>query len=70
MLASALAALAVMLMVGFGPVSYTHLDVYKRQAGSPPVDRVHLPGYQENSPSNYLHGFNMVSMLTLSLIHI
>lgn len=30
--------------------------------------RVHLPGYQENSPSNYLHGFNMVSMLTRAML--
>lgn len=37
-------------------------------AGQPPVDRIHLPGYQENSPARYLHGFNMVSMLTRAML--
>lgn len=37
-------------------------------AGAPPVDRVHLPGYQELAPSAYLRGFNMVSMLTRALL--
>lgn len=37
-------------------------------AGRPPVDRVHLPGYQEQSPAQYLHGFNMVSMLTRAML--
>ena len=26
-------AIATMIIYGWGPVSYTHLDVYKRQAG-------------------------------------
>ena len=37
-------------------------------AGQPPVDRIHLPGYQETSPAQYLHGFNMVSMLTKAML--
>lgn len=37
-------------------------------AGRPPVDRIHLPGYQEQSPAQYLHGFNMVSMLTRAML--
>ncbi len=45
-----------------------HRLVYALADGCMPVDRVHLPGYQENSPSQYLHGFNMVSMLTAALL--
>ena len=45
-----------------------HALLHTLAAGRPPVDRVHLPGYQENSPSNYLHGFNMVSMLTRAML--
>lgn len=37
-------------------------------AGQVPVNRIHLPGYQENSPSNYLHNFNMVSMMNRAMI--
>ena len=37
-------------------------------AGRPPVDRVHLPGYQEASPAGYMQGFNMVSMLTRAFL--
>ena len=33
-----------------------------------PVDRVHLPGYQEASPAGYMQGFNMVSMLTRAFL--
>lgn len=36
--------------------------------GAVPVDRIHLPGYQENSPSNYLHNFNMVSMMNRAMV--
>ena len=36
--------------------------------GQKPVDRVHLPAYQELSPSVYLHRFNMVSMLTAAML--
>lgn len=36
--------------------------------GAPPVDRIHLPGYQELTPSGYLQGFNMVSMLTRAML--
>lgn len=45
-----------------------HALLHTLAAGRPPVDRVHLPGYQENSPANYLHGFNMVSMLTRAML--
>lgn len=45
-----------------------HALLHTLAAGRPPVDRVHLPGYQENSPSAYLHGFNMVSMLTRAML--
>lgn len=37
-------------------------------AGQPPVDRVHLPGYQEKAPGDYLNGFNMVAMLTRAML--
>ena len=36
--------------------------------GSVPVNRIHLPGYQENAPSSYLHNFNMVSMMNRAMI--
>lgn len=36
--------------------------------GGPVVNRVHLPGYQEKAPSQYLHGFNMVSMLAAAML--
>ncbi len=45
-----------------------HLLLHTLSDGCTPVDRVHLPGYQENSPSQYLHGFNMVSMLTAAFL--
>lgn len=37
-------------------------------AGCPPVDRIHLPGYQEQAPGAYLQGFHMVSMLTRAFL--
>lgn len=37
-------------------------------AGCKPIDRIHLPAYQEISPSKYLQGFNMVSMLNRAFI--
>lgn len=37
-------------------------------AGRPPVDRVHLPGYQEQAPAAYLQGVNMVSALTCAML--
>ncbi len=37
-------------------------------AGLNPVNRIHLPGYIENSPSNYMLNFNMVSMMTRAMI--
>ncbi len=37
-------------------------------SGTTPVDRIHLPGYQETSPSHYLHNLNMVSMLTRAML--
>lgn len=45
-----------------------HALLHTLAAGAPPVDRVHLPGYQESAPSQYLHGFNMVSMLTAAML--
>lgn len=36
--------------------------------GAVPVDRIHLPGYQENAPAAYLHNFNMVSMMNRAMI--
>lgn len=36
--------------------------------GCAPVNRIHLPGYQENAPSKYLHNFNMVSMMNRAMI--
>lgn len=33
-------------------------------AGAPPVDRVHLPGYVEPTPMEYMRNFNMVAMQT------
>ena len=37
-------------------------------AGAAPVDRIHLPGYQEQAPGAYLQGFHMVSMLTRAML--
>lgn len=37
-------------------------------ADQPPVNRIHLPAYQEKTPSTYLTAFNMVSMLTRAFI--
>lgn len=37
-------------------------------SGQPPVNRIHLPGYQEGSPSGYLQAFNMVSMMNRAMI--
>lgn len=45
-----------------------HALLYALAGGRSPVDRVHLPGYQESAPSQYLHGFNMVSMLTAAML--
>lgn len=45
-----------------------HALVKTLAAGLAPVDRIHLPGYQESSPAQYLHGFNMVSMLTRAML--
>ena len=45
-----------------------HALLHALAAGAVPVDRVHLPGYQEASPSAYMHGFNMVSMLTRAML--
>ena len=36
--------------------------------GLAPVDRIHLPGYQETAPGQYMQGFNMVSMLNRALL--
>lgn len=36
--------------------------------GQAPVDRVHLPAYQEMAPSQYLHRFNMISMQCASML--
>lgn len=37
-------------------------------SGTPLVIRIHLPGYQEGSPSGYLQAFNMVSMMNRAMI--
>ena len=37
-------------------------------AENPPVDRIHLPAYAENSPWRYLLAFNMVSMANRALL--
>lgn len=34
----------------------------------PPVNRIHLPGYVEPSPSGYMLNFNSVSMLTRAMV--
>lgn len=36
--------------------------------GQTPVNRIHLPGYQESAPSHYLRNLNMVSMLNRAMI--
>lgn len=36
--------------------------------GLNPVNRIHLPGYQETVPSTYLHNLNMVSMMNRAMI--
>lgn len=36
--------------------------------GAVPVNRIHLPGYQESVPSTYLRNFNMVSMMNRAMI--
>lgn len=36
--------------------------------GVNPVNRIHLPGYQETVPSTYLHNLNMVSMMNRAMI--
>lgn len=37
-------------------------------AGQTPIDRIHLPAYQEMAPSAYLQRFNMVSMLNAAML--
>ena len=37
-------------------------------AGQVPVNRIHLPGYQETVPSTYLNNLNMVSMMNRAMI--
>ena len=37
-------------------------------SGQVPVNRIHLPGYQETVPSTYLHNLNMVSMMNRAMI--
>ena len=37
-------------------------------SGVNPVNRIHLPGYQETVPSTYLHNLNMVSMMNRAMI--
>lgn len=37
-------------------------------AGLPPVDRIHLPGYQEQAPGAYMLGFNRVAMLNRAFL--
>ena len=37
-------------------------------AGLPPVDRIHLPGYQEQAPGAYLAGFNRVALLNRAFL--
>lgn len=36
--------------------------------GQRPVNRIHLPGYQESAPAHYLRNLNMVSMLNRAMI--
>jgi len=36
--------------------------------GQVPVNRIHLPGYQETVPSTYLHNLNMVSMMNRAMV--
>jgi len=36
--------------------------------GANPVNRIHLPGYQETVPSTYLHNLNMISMMNRAMI--
>lgn len=36
--------------------------------GATPVNRIHLPGYQETVPSTYLRNLNMVSMMNRAMI--
>lgn len=45
-----------------------HLLLNTLAEGNAPVDRIHLPGYQENSPAVYMQGLNMVSMMTRAMI--
>lgn len=45
-----------------------HGILNKLANGTTPVNRIHLPGYQENTANGYLHNFNMVSMLTRAMI--
>lgn len=45
-----------------------HAILKKLANGTVPVNRIHLPGYQESTPSGYLNNFNMVSMLTRAMI--
>ena len=37
-------------------------------AGLPPVDRIHLPGYQEQAPGAYLAGLNRVALLNRAFL--
>lgn len=45
-----------------------HMLLRTLSTGQLPVNRIHLPAYQEKTPANYLNGFNMVSMLTRAMI--
>lgn len=45
-----------------------HLLLHTLAEGNALVDRIHLPGYQENSPAGYMQGVNMVSMMTRAML--
>lgn len=45
-----------------------HAILHTLAAGQAPVNRIHLPAYQETVPSAYLHKFNMISMMNRTMI--
>lgn len=45
-----------------------HALLYALAAGAPPVDRIHLPAYQEQAPGAYMAAFNRVSMLNRAFL--
>lgn len=45
-----------------------HALLRELSQGTVPVDRIHLPGYQESVPSQYMQRFNMVSMMNRAMM--